>query len=271
MKAMARKIIKHLDIMWQMQKVDIMSRMEYRINFFIQIFTVGLQMLFSVIFIKTVFGFAGNIAGWNYYEALLIVGTYMIVEGLMWVTCAYLSGLARHVRDGTLDGLLVKPIDTQFLVSIWRGDAEDFTRIVSGVAVIIYALKHLDIAAGNLMINLFLYLILLFNAFIITYSINLFLKSINFWVTNAQALSGFGFNITRMTQYPSDIFYHKIIKIITTFIIPLAFMATIPAKILAHGFDGKLISLSIIVAAIFFFLSRKFFYFSLSKYESASS
>jgi ABC-2 type transport system permease protein len=125
--------------------------------------------------------------------------------------------------------------------------------------------------AENLALNLFLYIILLFCAIIITYSLNVFLRSISFWTIEGEAFFGLSLALTRITQYPSDIFYNKAIKFIATFIVPLAFMATVPAKILAHGFDWKLISLSILLTIIFFFLSRRFFYFALRSYESGSS
>lgn len=270
MKDLAFKIRKHIGLFLHMQKIDLMNRMEYRINFTIQIITVSLQMIFSLVFISVIFSFNREIAGWNYYEALLVVASYMIIEGVMWWTCAYLSALEKNVRSGTLDGIMLRPVDTQFLVSIWRGDMEDLARVVSGIGVLAYAIHNLSFGSGQLFINLILYAILLFNALVITYSINVFIRSISFWTIENQALFNLSMTFTRITQYPSDIFYHKAVRFFTTYLIPLAFMATVPARILARGFDWRWVLASTLIAAVFFVLSRKFFKFALNSYEGSS-
>ena len=271
MKGLAYKLKKYFGIMLYMQKIDLMNRMAYRINFFISVLTVALQMVFSLVFISVLFSSNRTVAGWGFYEALLVVGSYMLIEGLMWASCAYLNALNKNIKDGTLDGIILRPVDTQFLISVWRGDMEDLARVVSGIGVISFALIHLDFAAGQLFLNLFLYLILIFCAFIITYSVNVFLRSVTFWTIQGDALFHISMAITRITQYPSDIFFNKAARFATTFVVPIAFMATIPAKILAHGFDWKLASLAVLMAAIFFFSSRWFFHFALKHYESGSS
>lgn len=271
MKALAFKIKKYLGILLYMQKIDIMNRMAYRINFLVQVLTVGLQMIFSLVFIGVLFASNKTVAGWNLYEALLVVGTYMIVEGLMWGLCAYLSALSKSIREGTLDGILLRPVDAQFLISVWRGDVEDFTRVASGIGVVFFAIRHLEFMAGNLVVNLLLYTGLVFCALVITYSLNVFLRSISFWTIEGDALFSVSMTLTRITQYPSDIFYSKAVRFAATFIVPLAFMATVPAKIMAHGFDWQLVSISILLAVAFFLASRRFFHFALKHYESGSS
>jgi len=270
MKDLAYKLKKYFGIMLYMQKIDIMNRMAYRINFAVQVLTVGLQMIFSLVFIGVLFASNKSVAGWNFYEVLLVVGTYMIVEGVMWGFCAYLSALNKNIREGTLDGILLRPMDTQFLISVWRGDVEDFTRVISGIGVVVFALRHIELA-DSLLPNLFLYVIMVICAIVITYSLNVFLRSITFWTIEGEALFSVSMALTRITQYPNDIFYNKAVRFATTFIVPLAFMATVPARILAHGFELRLVALSILLAAVFFLFSRRFFYFALKHYESGSN
>lgn len=274
---MARKknifkgIKKYFKIFLHLQKIGIMSRTAYKVNFLILSIAVLLQVFFSLFFIKIIFGFLDNIAGWGYFEALIVVATYMLVDGLMWNLFAHFSAITRHVRNGTLDGILVKPIDSQFLVSVWRGDLEDAVRVVSSLGVLVYAVNNLGINGFELFVNSILYIFLVFNALIIVYSINVFVKSVVFWVVEGMAFYHLTDSLFRMTQYPSDIFFHKIAKVFTLTVIPLAFMATVPAKILARGFDAWLIIGSFVVAGIFFAASRKFWLFALKNYSSASS
>lgn len=270
MKRLARNIKRHLKIFFHLQKIGIMVNMAYRWNFLLMVLAVG-TTFFSVIFIKVIFSFLKNIAGWSYYEALLVVASYMIIDGLMWMSCAYIEAIKKHIRQGTLDGLIVKPIDTQFLVSVWRGDTEDFTRLVMGSAILAWALYHLNLPSNELVVNLFLYLFLLAAGFIIAYSLNLIIKTFIFWAIEGGAAFNIGRDLVEVSQYPSDIFYHKFAKIIFTAIIPLAFMATVPAKILARGLDWRLMLGALLAAAAFFTMARVFWLFALRRYSSASS
>jgi len=262
---------KYFKVFLHLQKIGIMTRTAYKLNFFILSFAVFLQVFFSLFFIKIIFGFLDNIAGWGYFEALIVVATYMLVDGIMWNVFAHFSAITRHVRQGTLDGILVKPIDSQFLVSIWRGDLEDAVRVIASLGVLAYAVKNLGIGGFELIMNSALYLFLVVNAIVIVYSINVIVKSVVFWLVEGMAFYHLTDSLFRMSQYPSDIFFHKIVKGVTLTVIPLAFMATVPAKILARGFDFWLILGSFVVAGVFFITSRKFWLFALKHYSSASS
>jgi ABC-2 type transport system permease protein len=250
---------KYFKIFLHLKKIGIMNRMAYRVNFFIAIFAVGIQIMFSIVFIKVVFGSVNNMAGWSYYEALVVVATYLMIEGLMWSLFGQFNAIVSHIRQGKLDGLIIKPVDTQFLVSIWRGDPEDLTRVISGIGLITYALSNLNLTLGQIALNLFIYLFLFFNALVITYSLTVLVKTVSFWTVEGSAFFHITDSLSRMSQYPTDIFYHSIVRVLVSSIIPLAFMATVPAKVLARGFDLWLILGSFAVAGVFFVGSRKIF------------
>jgi len=271
MKRIAVEIKRYIKI-WRISLYcSLMQRMAYRFNFFLMCVGVFLDMILTLVFINVIFGFIDNLSGWTYEQALIVVASYMIIEGLMWATCAYLAGISSNIKTGEMDCIIVKPVDTQFLVSVYKGDPEDWSRVITALLVLIYAVKNLDIAGIVLAKNIFFYIILLFNSFIIIYSITLVVKSISFWTIEAGALWRFGQNITEMSKYPTDIFFHKAVRIIFSTIIPIAFIATVPAKILIFGFDFYLIFFSFILAISFFAISRKFWLFALKNYSSASS
>lgn len=271
MKLTVAKIIRLYRI-WLIQLYsNLMRRMAYPGNFYLMSIGSLAQMILSIAFVKIIFSFINNLAGWSYHQALLVVASYMLIEGLMWGTCAYLNGLTKNIQAGTLDGLLVKPVDSQFLVSIWQSDPEDWMRVVTAFVVFIIAIRGLDFSQSNFAVNLIFYLFLLFNSYWIIYSITLFIRSISFWTTESEGLWKILESFTRLSQYPTDIFYHQIAKFIFTAIIPLAFISTVPAKILIHGPNIKLILASTLIALIFFIASRKFFHFGLKHYSSASS
>jgi ABC-2 type transport system permease protein len=209
------------------------------------------------------------LAGWSFYQVAAVLGSYMIVEGLMWGFFGQLNAINRHIRNGTLDGLLLKPVDDQFLASFWRGDPEDLVRIITGFLMLFYCASN---TVGFSFLRIFLFLILILCGTICLYSLNLILRSISFWLIDGSGLWMLTERLTANAKYPADIFYHKVAKNIFTFLVPLAIVSTIPARIWSfEKIDFSLIYLSLIMTVIFFFVSRFIWKFSLKRYSSASS
>jgi ABC-2 type transport system permease protein len=271
MKDLAHKLRIYWRIIWKLQKNNLMTTAAYKQNFVIMAIAVVIYMSLSIIFMKVVFSYIKNIAGWNYYEVLIIIGTVMIIEGVLWVFTALVGALGRQIRKGLLDGTIIKPLDTQFLISIWECDHEDIPRIIIGGALVLYGLSNLHIGIHAILPNLFFYLILLFNATIIYYSLVLILKTTFFWTIVDFSVHNVIEAVSEVSKYPSDIFTSIYLRSVFTVLLPLAFVATVPAKVLARGFDWKLVLGSFLITAIFFTLARKFWLYALNHYQSASS
>ena len=248
-----------------------MERLAYRSSFFFLTCGVIFQIILSLIFIKVIFGWVSHIRGWSYHEMLIITGTSILLEGLIWMSCAYLHILKVLLKNGTLDGILVKPMGSQFLVSCYRGDLEDIVRVVSGIGIIVYALFNMDIPAGQLIANGGTYLVLLANAYVILYSISVILNSIAFWTIESPTTFAMIEVISRVSQYPSDIYSGLAAKIVFSTVIPILFISSVPAKVLSRGFQWPLVLGSFLAAVVFTYVSRYVWKRGLSVYSSASS
>jgi ABC-2 type transport system permease protein len=231
--------------------------------------TVLLVMFFSVLFIRVNFSYINSLAGWSFYQIIAVIGSYMIIEGIMWTFMGQLNPINMHIREGTLDGILLKPIDDQFFVTFWRGDWEDSVRIITGSVLLFLAMKN---TIGFNFLHVILFLMTLLNGAVILYCFNLMVRSASFWLIDGSGLWVLMERVTTNAQYPVDIYYHKIVKNALTFIIPLAFVSTVPARILTYEkIDWRFFGLSFLTAIVFFAAARWFWKFSLKRYESASS
>lgn len=252
-------------------KNSIMMRMAYPFNFLMMVVSVFGQAMLNIIFIKVIYQYVPNISGWNQEQALVVVATYLIIEGLIWTTTAYVAGIRNTVRRGILDYELVKPMDTQFLVSVWRVDPEDAMRVVVASYLLFVGLGSLSfpliVWAGKILI----YLLLIFNGYIIFYSLLIAVNTVYIWAIESGNLTLIFENIIRMAQYPGDIFFHKSARIFFSSVMPIIFLATVPAKMIIFGLDYMLVFYSSLIALISFILSRKLWNYALSHYSSASS
>ena len=64
------------------------------------------------------FGVRQQVAGWSFAEALVVVGWFTLLRAVLeGAVSPSLTAVVEHVRKGTLDFVLLKPADAQFLVS----------------------------------------------------------------------------------------------------------------------------------------------------------
>lgn len=141
-----------LQLFW---RTAIAAELEYRINFVIAAFTslgglVG--SLFSLfLFYQTGYTFAG----WRWEEALIVVGIFTLLEGFSSTFLApNLNRIVRHVQEGTLDFVLLKPISSQFWLSGHTISPWGLPDIIFGAIVIFYAGGRLGISPNAYLISL---------------------------------------------------------------------------------------------------------------------
>ena len=270
MKALAHRIKDNLKIFLYFKKIDFLKRLAYPANFWLFFVSLIISIFFNLFFLKVIFGWVGNLQGWNYFQALLVAGSMLLIDGMMWVCFGYLHDLKNQIHSGTLDFLLTKPKNSQFLISSQRGDLEDILRVIIGMAILFYATKNLGLWRWEMLDNVFWYGVVLLCGLIMLYSLTLMLNCIAFWTIEASMSFFVLESLTRSAQYPTDIFRQVWLRGLFTFAIPLAFLATVPAKVLLFGFGWWVLG-AVILAIIFFLLSHWVWKKGLAKYSSASS
>ena len=95
------------------------SELEYKTNILIDLITAFLSLIGSIFLLSIFFQNNGRIGGWEFEEALIIQGIYTILNGITntWFN-PNLTEIVKYIREGTLDFVLLKPIDSQFFISL---------------------------------------------------------------------------------------------------------------------------------------------------------
>ena len=111
-----RKYIKTIAIFWD---TAIAVQLEYQINFFIALLAMVGTLLGSVFTLSLFYSQGDLLGGWTWEQALVVQGIYTLLDGITntWLR-PNLTEIVNHVREGTLDFILLKPIDSQFWVSL---------------------------------------------------------------------------------------------------------------------------------------------------------
>jgi ABC-2 type transport system permease protein len=245
----------------------------FRGNFLVKVSVEVLWLAILVAFFRTVFARTSTIAGWNEPQYFFFVGCFFALNGL--IEMLFLDNcneFAELVRTGDLDGLLLKPIDEQFLITCRRIDWGTAPNVLMGAAVMAVSLVKLGWHFEFARVLTFLATFVCGTA--IAYSFMLFLTSLSVWMVRNQSLMEMWWLFSSVARYPKEIFvgrWAEPLGIFFTFFVPILVVVNVPANTMVRVLDPAMVGFLIAVTVGLLWLSRRFFQHALRSYRSASS
>ena len=261
-----KKIKKYIKISLKILSMSHQRATAYRADYVLRVLRAFLDVGVAYVSINVFYFRSPSILGWNKWEALVVYGFFQTISTLVFIFSGYgISTLAREIIWGSLDRLLTQPIDSQFFASFKISYVTNIFRLVFGLLILFLALSNLGITYSPLQI--IMTIISSLSSVIIYYSLTFGVTVLSFW-TFSYELGELMSTITSITRFPTD-FFSKGIKF-AMHIVPLAFISTVPAKVLIWK-NYSLAAISPIIALISFILIRKLWHLGLRSYQSASS
>ena len=262
--------------------------MMFRANFMMEVVSSVSWSIMNIGFYWIIFQHAQSIgqdSGWGRSEFFVFMGTTWIVNALMQAFFMPNSEeFSELIRTGGLDFALLKPIDTQFLISFRKVSWPSLVNLVVGVVLIALSLHQMSARAENPWrlepIMLVLYPFYILCGVAILYSVMICLASTSIWLGRNQTLYDFWFYITNFSRYPMEIYargWGLPLYYIFTFVIPVLLVVNIPARLLAQpltpraDWEWPLAGFTLLATAVSLLISRWVFHRSLLAYRSASS
>lgn len=212
---------------------------------------------------------AQGIPGWSFEESLVVTSWFILLQGVLeGAINPCLEAIVDHIRKGTLDFVLLKPADAQFLVSTARFELWRVTNVMAALVVMGVAFHRLGRwpSLGGVLEAL----LLLVTAWVILYSLWILIVSLAFRVVKVDNLTYLFTSIFDAARWPSSV-YRGVVAVVFTFVIPLALMTTAPAEALLGRLEPASLLFGVLGAALFAFLARQVWLSSLRLYTSASS
>lgn len=242
--------------------------LEFRANFLAKVGQNVVWIFFFILILLVVYRNTNSVAGWSRGDAFILAATCFFMNAAFSAFFMSLTEIPEQVRRGTLDFVLTKPVDTQFWVSTRKFNFDQVGTLAAGLVMIAYGGFSAQIHPGAL--QWVAYLVLVVAATLIFYSFNLMLMTTGIWLVRVDNLWVLGETVMQIARYPLDI-YSAGLRSAFTFVVPLAFLATVPARQLVRGLDLSMLLLGLVWAVLFFGVARWFWRFALKHYGSASS
>ncbi len=269
-------------------KNSLIRDMTFRTNFLLECISSICWTLMNVGFYLIVFSHANSIGattGWGKYEFFVFMATTWIVNSL--VETFFMPNaeeFSELIRTGGLDFALLKPIDTQFLISFRKMDWSSLSNLVMALILLgisLWQLTHRPTDPLRLHLSiLVLYPLYILCGVIILYSLTIALSATSIWLGRNQTLYDFWFYITNFSRYPMEIYqrgWGMALWGTFTFVIPVLVVVNVPARLLAQPlhprawWEWPLAGFTLVATLLSLLASRWVFQRALASYRSASS
>ncbi|SFR80670.1 ABC transporter permease [Anaeromicropila populeti] len=235
----------------------------YRADFILQSVIIILSNILFPLMTWLIYGAGASFEGWTLYQVLLIQSVFtmsmgvssMLFTGIVWSTM-------EHVREGTLEIILIKPVDCMGYLLAATFSIENIGVVFGGAVLFGVALFHLPVP------NLFLwfqFLFLFLLGVLVMLGINLLMAATSFkWVANSRIPELYQ-SVLRFGNYPQKIF-SKSIQAITSFLIPVAMVGFFPAAALLQKTDSKMY-IAVLPCILFAWVGIALYKYMIRQYE----
>ena len=263
--------------------------MTFRTNFLLECITSISWTLMNVGFYLLIFHYTDQIGegtGWGKYEFFIFLATSWLVNS---VVQAFFMPNAEEfselIRTGNLDFALLKPIDTQFLISFQKMEWSSLANAAMGCILLAYAVTQLVTRSQNPLVLhplvFVLYPFYILCGVAIFYSLMISLAATSIWLGRNQSLYDFWFYITNFARYPMEIYQYGwgfLLFGFFTFFVPVLVVVNVPARLLARPlrpegawWEWPLAGFAVLATLASLWISRRVFQWALLSYRSASS
>jgi viologen exporter family transport system permease protein len=254
---------------WIYLKIGVMNELQYRVNFFVQLFQSVIQVGTGLVVLSLVYSHTTTLHGWTKPELLTLLGVQILLGGVIHTFVQpNMVRLMDDVQRGTLDLALTKPEDAQVLVSVREVRIWDIVEVISGLIVLLVGINEVQASLGPLEALAFLAAIMLGASMV--YCFWLVVTTGAFWVVRMDHVLELFEGIYQTGRFPVGI-YPGWMRYGVTFLVPVGFAVTVPAQALT----GRLHGLTLLGAAGFaaglFVFTRWFWRFGLRHYSGASA
>jgi ABC-2 type transport system permease protein len=250
-------------------RLGAMNELQYRTNFWLQLVRTAIDLGAALFMVYVVYSQTPDLNGWAPAELVVLLGVWTLMSGLVGlVVQPGMERLIEDVREGTLDFTLTKPEESQVLVSISQVRVWRLVDVLVGIAVIAAALAYLGRDTGAREAATFA--VTLVAGCAIIYSFWLMLSTVSFWFVRIGNILMVFHSLYEAAKWPVTI-YPGWMRVVLTFVVPVAFAVTVPAGALVGRATGTWLLGTVLLSVVLMIVSRLFWRVGVRSYSGASA
>lgn len=262
-------MLRYLKLLAVQMRASVLLAVQYRVEFLFEALTILFWSAATFVPLVVVFDHSDAIDGWTLPQSLLVLSFFLLLKSLYeGAINPSLLQVVEHIRKGSLDFVLLKPADAQFLVSTAKFEPAAFIGAGGALALLAFAWEP---SGAQLTVSGAASLAMLMTASVaLLYSFWILVVSAAFYVVRIDNLGYLLGSVLDFGRWPASI-WRGALQIIFTFIIPLALMTTWPAEVLLGRLTLSRGALALVFSTAFAMAARRLWLTALGRYTSASS
>jgi len=258
-----------LKVLSALLKINIQMSLAYRADTLINILLNLMWLGWELLSLSIIFNNTSTLGGWGLPELVALLGVFRLVNTLMialvWPNTEKFN---QSIRDGSMDYTILQPVNSMFLttfsrITIWRAWDLMLAIVLIGVGI--------NLSGDSVtLFQILTFVLLAVSGVIVIYSLWIVLIALTFWFTK------FDNNVTIMQalldsgRYPVTV-YPVWLRIIVTYIIPIAVATTLPLQALRGDLTVSRILLFVAIGIASFLVASQVWKAGLKRYSGASS
>lgn len=258
--------MKHIRLLRGVFKCCVINEMEYRMNFFMRALIELSYLILGVVMFEVIYSNVTLIKGWSKNEMLLLVLTTNFLDSVItFLFNAGLSEIPQMVNSGTLDFVMIKPVNKQFYLTFRKFELSQIINIVINIIFSVYIIRkmHIEFSVGKIVVFSFLLIL----SVIIMYNIYFLIMILSFWTVKIDVGVKLFYQLFNIGNKPANTF-PNVLKLLFTYVFPIFIAFNYPVKFLVNQLSVRQIVISAVVAAVSFCITSFIFILSLKRYSS---
>lgn len=261
-------MLRYLKLYGSFIRICLVREMEARGNFVAGFLVIFCFPFLPLLLVGALYSRTSSIGGWTLYQYLVLIGTFHLIAGpVLAMFFRNIFEMPEYIRKGQLDFYLLKPINSQFMITTRYINFTELSNLLPGTLMIIFGLSNLHLTIEWW--QWLLYPVFIACGVIICYSLWFMMVIPCIWVVKLD-LAEFFFNLFDTGRYHPNMF-GGVVKLIMVYIVPFGIVAATPADLLLGQLGWEAAIWAIVAAGGLLFASARFWGYALTRYHGASS
>jgi ABC-2 type transport system permease protein len=239
----------------------------FRLSFFLIILMDLFFYFSSLASMSFILDHVNSIGPWNREQLMFFISFMLTIN---WLHMTFVSEsfwmFGDHIRTGSLDFLILKPIHSIF--SVFFRHFRPAT-ILNGTVAIFFLIKYGTACNLSLLSWIILPIVLLLG-FALLVILEIIISVAMFWLVEGLGINFLRMQLQQLSRWP-DFIYAYLTRKILTLGIPLLLIGSGPVKFLLDFKNYELLFLLIVFIAVSWYFMLLFWNIGLKKYDSPSS
>jgi ABC-2 type transport system permease protein len=227
--------MRYLRLLRAFAATELQFAAEYRANLAFDVFEQLVIVATSLLAVLVLYGHTNVINGWTLGQMVVLLGVYYVIQGANSVVFeTSFERFMEHVRLGTLDFILIKPANSQFMISARHVQLSALGQVALGLVLVAAGAVREGESVGIGHIASFV--ITLVCGLALVYSLLLVLSTLSFWFVRIENLLAIFWSFIDAGRFPVDI-YPGWLRITLSTVVPIGIAVTVPAQAVAGRLD----------------------------------